>query len=126
MARENSVTDGDRSSLRDRLRSSVADLDAARLQGRFQGLALTSIADCPERTPMRIGGEVRSHHMTSSVGAPALEVTISDGTGTAVARFNGRRRIGGIHGGRAMVIEGVGRRVGDRIVVHDPAYTLLP
>lgn len=112
--------------LLDRLRASVADIDRARLQDRFAGLTLTTIGGCPERVPVRIGGEVRAQQLASPDDLPRFDVIIADGTGTAVARFSGRRRIGGLLVGRAVVLEGVGRWVGGRFVIRDPAYTLLP
>lgn len=126
MRRRKSEDHPQRNTLVDRLRASVSEIDAARLQERFAGLELTSIGDSPERVPVRVGGEVRAHHLAASTNTPSLEVEISDGTGTAVAHFSGRRKLGGLEPGRAVVIEGVGRRIGTRLVVRDPAYTLLP
>jgi hypothetical protein len=53
-------------------------------------------------------------------------VTIHDGTGAAVAVFTGRSRIDGIEAGRAVLFEGVARRDCGRLIVYNPAYTLLP
>jgi len=58
-------------------------------------------------------------------GSPSLEVTISDGTGRAVAVFTGRRRLGGVDCGRSLVIEGVGRPERGRVLVVNPAYQLV-
>ena len=113
-------------SLLDRLALSVADLDARRLQRRFEGVAVSRICDVVERFPARFGGEIRSQHRSSPDAAPLLKVTVSDGSGTAVAVFTGRPRIGGLEAGRAVLFEGVAHRDGDRLVVVNPAYTLLP
>jgi len=86
---------------------------------------VTSLADVPEREPVRFGGEVRSKHHASPEGRPFLRIEVSDGTGTAVAVFTGRNRIRGFDPGRAVVFEGVGRRERGRFVVRNPAYTLL-
>jgi hypothetical protein len=59
-------------------------------------------------------------------GVPNLEVMIHDGTGTITAVFAGRRRIAGIDHGRAIVLEGVPVDLGDRAVIYNPAYTLVP
>ena len=59
-------------------------------------------------------------------GVPNLEVMVSDGTGTITAVFAGRRRIAGIEHGRAIVLEGVAVDLGDRAVIYNPAYTLVP
>jgi hypothetical protein len=112
--------------LDERLRGSVAELDARRLQRRFEGVAVNSISDVEERRPARFGGEVRSQHHSAPGQRPMLRVTVNDGTGWADAIFTGRSRIRGIEAGRAVLFEGVGRREHGRFVVVNPAYTLLP
>jgi hypothetical protein len=112
-------------SLRDRLSLSVAQLDAQRLQGRFAGIDVSSIAEVIPRRPARFGGEIRSQHRSAADGLPMLRVAVNDGSGTALAVFTGRRRIRGFEVGRAVLLEGVARRDGDRLVVVNPAYTLL-
>jgi hypothetical protein len=112
-------------SFRDRLSRSIAELDARRLQERFVGVDVSAIADVVPRHPARFGGEVRSQHRSSAGGRPMLKVAVSDGSGTALAVFTGRTRIGGLEAGRAILLEGVARRDGDRLVVMNPAYTLL-
>ena len=54
-----------------------------------------------------------------------LEIVISDGTGTAVAVFTGRRTIPGIEHGRHLVLEGVAHDHHGRRVFLNPAYTLM-
>jgi hypothetical protein len=112
--------------LRQRLSSSVAELDQARLQDRYAGLDLTPICDAPARQPIRIGGEVRASRVVPRAGAMALEVTIGDGKGEAVAVFTGRRAIRGLAPGRGVLLEGVGRADDRGLVLLNPAYTLLP
>ena len=113
-------------SLRERLALTVADIDARRLQRRFEGVEVSWIGDVAERQPARFGGEVRSQHRAAPAGRPMLRVTVSDGTGTAVAVFTGRTRIRGLEAGGAVLFEGVGRREHGQLVVINPAYTLLP
>ncbi len=72
----------------------------------------------------RAMGLLRMHARPTS-GLPSLAVTLSDGTGTVVAVWTGRRAIGGITLGRRLLLDGVPRRVGDRLEFVDPAYTLL-
>jgi len=112
--------------LRQRLGASVAELDRTRLQERCRGLGVTPIKQAPRRVPVRVGGEVRRVVVAPRGGVPNLEVTISDGTGSLVAVFAGRRRIPGIELGRAIVLEGVPVDRDDRAVIHNPAYTLVP
>jgi hypothetical protein len=58
-------------------------------------------------------------------GAPALEVTVSDGRGQVVAVFLGRRKIAGLSPGRKITMSGVVARDGNRNVVFNPAYEIL-
>lgn len=112
--------------LRERLVSSVVEVDARRLQRRFHGVEMSPIADVKERRPARFGGEVRSQLRSAPGSRPSLRVTVDDGTGSAVAVFTGRSRIFGIDAGRAILFEGVARRDRGQLVVYNPAYTLLP
>ena len=59
-------------------------------------------------------------------GVPNLEVMVSDGTGSITAVFAGRRRIAGIDHGRTIVLEGVPVDLADRLLIYNPAYTLVP
>jgi hypothetical protein len=115
----------ERPALRERLAASVVELDARRLQERWSGVAVAPIGSLPERVPVRFGGEVRSQQRAGHGDLPILTVTISDGTGTAALVFTGRTRIAGIQSGRALLVEAVGRRDGERFVVRNPAYTLI-
>ena len=112
--------------LHQRLAGSVAELDTLRLQRRFHGVEMSAIGDVVERCPVRFGGEVRSQHRSAPGSRPMLRVTVSDGTGSAVAVFTGRSRILGLDAGRAIVFEGVAHRERGQLVVVNPAYTLLP
>jgi hypothetical protein len=114
-----------RRSLRQRLGSSVAELERTRLQKRFDGLHLTPLAEVELRRPIRVGGEVSRIVIAPRSGVPTLEVMITDGTGSITAVFTGRRRIAGIEHGRAVIFEGVAVREADRQIVFNPAYTLV-
>ena len=115
-----------RSSLKARLGASVAELDRTRLQDRARGLGVTPIESAPRRRPVRVGGEVKRVIVAPRNGVPNLEVVITDGTGSITAVFAGRRRIPGIDHGRTIVLEGVAVDLGDRPVIYNPAYTLVP
>ena len=112
--------------LKRRLTASVDELDAARLQDRYVGLGVTPIGETPVRVPVRIGGEIKRILMAPRAGSPTLEVVVSDGSGEAIAVFTGRRHLGGMDHGRGLLIEGVAHRERNRLVVLNPAYTLLP
>ena len=117
-------------SLRDRARKklapSVAELDRTRLHDRYSGLDITSISDVRLREPARLGGEVQGLRVVPRSGSSSLEVTVTDGSGRAVAVFLGRRSLPGVTPGRGVVLEGVPRKEGGRCVLLNPAYTLLP
>jgi hypothetical protein len=105
---------------------SIEELDRMRLQERYRGADLHQIGEAPLRTPIRIAGEVQRHRLVPRQGTPVLEVTVSDGTGTAVAVFSGRKHIAGLDHGRGLVLEGVARDDRGRRVMLNPVYTLLP
>lgn len=101
------------------------ELDNERLHNRFDGLDLVHIGDVGDRQEVRVGGEVKRMLVAPRQGVPSLEVVICDGTGDAVAVFTGRRSIGGIEHGRAVVIEGLAREERGRRIMLNPAYTLI-
>jgi RecG-like helicase len=84
----------------------------------------TPIAEVPERRRARIIGEVVATRVVPRAGAPWLQVTISDGSGTVNVVFTGRRGIPGLDPGRSVVIEGVTRRDSGGLVMMNPTYTL--
>jgi hypothetical protein len=112
--------------LKNKLTATVEQLDDQRLQHRFTGIGLTPIGAIEMRRPVRLGGEVKQIRMAPRAGSPSIEVIVSDGSGEATAVFTGRRSIGGMDHGRGIVLEGVAFVERGRIVVFNPAYTLLP
>lgn len=111
--------------LRKKLSQSIDDIEDQRLQGRLSDFGLTRIADAPTRSLIILGGEVQSLQVVPRAGSPSLEVTISDGSGRAVAVFTGRRRLAGVDCGRRLLIEGVSREERGRILVVNPSYTIV-
>lgn len=113
------------SKLRTKLNQTVEQIDDERLQDRCKALGTVHITDAPLRVPVRLGGEIQGLQVVPRAGSPSLEVTIADGTGRAVAVFTGRKRLPGVDPGRRVVIEGVGRMERGRMLLVNPAYTLL-
>ena len=111
--------------LKRRLTASADELHQSQLTDRYCNLGLTPIEKSPLRTPVRIGGEVQALRVVPRAGSPSLEVTVSDGTGRAVAVFTGRRRIVGLACGRGVLLDGVARDEHGRLVLLNPSYTLL-
>lgn len=93
--------------------------------GTWKVHGATPIASVSDRQHVRIGGEVQSVQVIPRSGAPSLEVSVHDGTGPAVARFTGRRAIGGVSPGRRLVLEGLAREELGHVVLLNPSYTLL-
>jgi len=112
--------------VRHRLSQTNEELHAEALQARFQHASCSPIGSAEDRGPVRIRGEVAGLQVVPRAGAPSLEVTVDDGTGRAVAVFTGRRRVGGLDPGRPVAVEGMARREAGRLVMFNPAYTLLP
>jgi hypothetical protein len=108
-----------------RLSSSTDEIDQARLQDRFATVDCTRIAEAEPRTHVVISGEVKGIQVVPRAGSPWLEVTVGDGSGKAVAVFTGRKRIGGLEPGRAVLLEGVAGKAHGRLQLMNPVYTLL-
>lgn len=87
---------------------------------------IVAIAAAPARQRVRVAGQVMRIRTRPISGNPSLAITFTDDTGSAIAVWTGRRSIGGITLGRRLVIEGVGRQVGDRLEFTNPEYELRP
>jgi hypothetical protein len=112
--------------LKRKLGATVEQLDAARLQERYAGLDVSSIAEAPLRCPMRICGEVQETRVVPRAGAPSFVVTIADGSGRrAYGVFTGTTKIPGMGLGRGVLFEGVAGLDGNNLTLLNPAYTLL-
>lgn len=111
----------------DRMTKSVEDSDREQLAAFCDDLeGLTHLDQLPLRTPVRFGGEITSVRIVPRAGAPALEVTISDGRGSVVLVFLGRRRIAGMSPGRRLIAEGVPVARGPERLVYNPWYRFIP
>lgn len=112
--------------LRKKLSTSVDELDDQRLRHRFADIGLIRITDVVARQRVRVGGEVYRMRIQPRSGVPAAEVSVSDGTGTIIAVFTGRRRLPGLEQTRAVILEGVPMMEHGHMLMLNPAYTLLP
>jgi hypothetical protein len=114
--------------VRDRLRNltvGTPEIEKGRLTDRYLGIGATTIADAPLRVRTRVAGEITSIRVVPRAGSPSLEVTVSDGSGLAVAVFTGRTAIPGVNPSRGIALEGVARQEHKRIMFLNPAYQLL-
>lgn len=108
-----------------RVSRSVEDSDRDRLTAFCDDLALTPLDELPLRTPVRFAGEITSLRIVPRAGAPAIEITVTDGRAAAVAVFLGRARVRGMTPGRRVILDGVAIQEGNENVVYNPAYELL-
>ena len=76
-----------------RVGKSTEESDREKLRGFCDALGLTPIDQLPVRRPARFAGEITSLRIGPRAGAPAIEVTVTDGRGAAVAVFLGRARV---------------------------------
>lgn len=104
---------------------SLDAIEGDRLAARVADLHVTPIAEAPVRQRVLIAGEVQGLQVVPRAGSPSLEVTVADGSGRAAAVFYGRRRLGGVDPGRRVLLEGVGRIERGRLLLVNPAYTIV-
>jgi RecG-like helicase len=109
----------------ERLTKPVDELDRQQLSEYCDARQFEPMDDLVPRRPVHVGGEVRAVRIVPRAGAPALEVTVSDGRGQVVAVFLGRRKIAGLSPGRKIAVQGVVASDGKRSVVFNPIYQIL-
>jgi hypothetical protein len=111
----------------DRITKSVEDSDREQLAAFCDDLeGITHLDELPFRVPVRFGGEILAVRIVPRAGAPALEVTVSDGRGSVIAVFLGRRKIAGMSPGRRLIAEGVVVPRGPERLVYNPWYRFIP
>jgi RecG-like helicase len=109
----------------ERLTKPVDELDREQLTQYCDARHFDAMDHLVARRPVHVGGEVRAVRIVPRAGAPALEVTITDGRGQVVAVFLGRRKIAGLSPGRKIAVSGVVAQDRKRALVFNPAYELL-
>lgn len=108
-----------------RLTRPVDELDREALERYCAALGVTPMNQITARHPVRVAGEVRSVRIVPRAGADALEVNVSDGQGSVIAVFLGRRKIAGMSPGRRVLLAAVAGRDGNHFVLYNPEYELL-
>jgi hypothetical protein len=111
-----------------RLTAPVAELDQQRLREFCSNLRnVTPIERVRPRDEVAVVGQITSLRIVPHEGSPWLEATISDGTGSLVVMWTGRRRIAGVAPGKRLVVTGRGSPYGrqGRVRFLNPRYELL-
>ena len=111
----------------DRMTKSVEDSDREQLAAFCDDLEGLTQLDRAARCgcPCAFGGEITSVRIVPRAGAPALEVTMSDGRGSVIAVFLGRRKIAAMSPGRRLIAEGVAVARGPERLVYNPWYRFI-
>nr|WP_216653464.1 OB-fold nucleic acid binding domain-containing protein [Nocardioides sp. zg-DK7169] len=104
----------------------TGDQEARDLREVHTGQGLDTIAEAPDREPVRLRGTLRTVTLRPRGGVPALEAELVDGTGALTIVWLGRRRIAGIRPGTTIQVQArIGVQEGVRIM-YNPRYELLP
>jgi len=111
-----------------RLTTPVSELDQERLRRFCESRpGVTPIVDLQPREEGTVIGEISSVRIVPRAGSPSLEATITDGTGTLLVVWTGRRKIAGVSPGKRLVLSGRGAATGPkgRLLMFNPSYELL-
>jgi hypothetical protein len=109
-----------------RLSSDTQVLDDEELQKSSAACGAQPVAECPNRERVSVHGVLRTVTLRPRGGTPSLEAQLWDGTGTVELVWLGRRRIGGIEPGRAIVASGLITTAEGRRTIFNPLYELQP
>ena len=107
---------------------SMGELDATKLREFCSGIEdVIPMESLVARADAAVVGEITSLRIVPHSESPWLEATISDGTGTLVELWTGRRRIAGLSPGRRILVRGRAAPTANdrRLTVYNPAYELL-
>lgn len=104
---------------REQLQADEDAAEAARLGG-------TPCVELSGRRRATVSGTLRSVTLRPQGGVPALEAELSDGTGSLVLVWLGRREITGVEAGAAIRVEGFVACAEGRKVLYNPRYELVP
>ncbi len=111
-----------------RINTPVSELDREQLR-RFcaDQAGVVAIAEARPREEISVVGEISTLRIVPRAGSPSLEAVLSDGTGTLVVAWTGRRHIAGVAPGKRLVVSGRGMAQGPkgRLLMVNPRYELL-
>ena len=112
-----------------RLSKPTKELDKEKLRDFCEShTEATPIAEVKPRELAIIVGQISTLRIVPRAdGSQWLEATVTDGTGTVVAMWTGRRRIAGVNPGQRILLKGRGSKSGPggRLMIFNPEYELL-
>ena len=87
---------------------------------------VTPLSSAQARERQKVAGVIQNIRIDPREGRDSIEATITDGTGTLIAKWLGRPTMSGIRLGSGLIVEGViGIQDGDLILLN-PEYELVP
>lgn len=118
--------------LKDKLKrftATASQLDDERLRDFCSAFPdVKPMGELEPREHCTVVGKVQSWRIVPKPdGSPWLEATVSDGTGTIVVMWTGRKKIAGVNEGRRLLVSGRGHPSGrtGRLLILNPRYELL-
>jgi len=106
----------------------TADRETLQADEEAAAAALLGGTPCGELSGRRratVSGTLRAVTLRPQGGVPALEAELSDGTGSLVLVWLGRREIAGIEAGAALRVDGFVACTEGRKVLYNPRYELV-
>jgi RecG-like helicase len=109
-----------------RLARDPGDIRAENLRHWVESLPnVTPLSKVSARQRHKVAGVIHNIRIDPRTGRDSIEATITDGTGSLVAKWLGRSSMSGITLGAGLIMEGVvGSQEGD-LVMLNPDYDLL-
>lgn len=104
---------------------SQSQVQAGEESERARALGGTPCNELVGRERVRLAGSLQAVTLRPRAGVPALEAELSDGTGSVVLIWLGRREISGVEPGRWLRAEGLVAWIDGRRVMYNPRYELL-
>ena len=110
----------------DRLARDPEDIRAENLRHWVDSIPdVTRISEVTARQRHKVAGVIHNIRIDPRTGRDSIEATITDGTGTLIAKWLGRSTLSGVTLGAGLIMEGVvGSQEGD-LVMLNPDYDLL-
>ena len=108
----------------ERLTKPVEEIDREKLEGMRTRAGAQRLDAAVPRERILAAGEIKAVRIVPRAGADALEVVVTDGSGSITGVFLGRRKIAGLSPGRKIVMEGMVARDGRRNLLFNPIYEL--